>query len=81
LDQGCSFKASALPQITFKASKKPACLDRVQTALLAAAAKREAQPLLCTNPLHGLLGQFAVSDHEPVSVANLFAFMFSIDHR
>jgi hypothetical protein len=62
-------------------SKKPACLDRVQTALLAAAAKREAQPLLCTNPLHRLLGQFAVSDHEPVSVADLFAFMFSIDHR
>jgi hypothetical protein len=42
---------------------------------------RAAQPLLCANPLHGLLGRFAVSNHEPASAASLFAVMISIDHR
>jgi hypothetical protein len=53
--------------------KKPDSLDRIRIALLAAAAKRDARPPLCANPLRRLIGRFAVNDREPVFVANLLA--------
>jgi hypothetical protein len=63
--------SSAIPscRLCFRVDRQEAdCLDRIQIALLAATARRDAQPPLWANSSQRLIGRFAVFDYGVVTL-------------